>query len=353
MQAARVKVNPPRWDSHKVDLWPTFATDFESFVEYAGGHRLVELLNATAVNETLIPRSGSRSQSQSVQGVVDDDSDEAPPEDGPIQDRSELTQEERSMDVQFYHLLKLSITGPGHDAILHVAEKSFITAFGILRKEHGAANCLRKSALIQQLFDLSYTGQINEFKQQSLSLLRLIFEAKVDLEDIIMACLLNAFEGDEFQAFKLMTAKTIDDGEKINLYDHIQSIANSVELSQQSKARSTSLRVSGEPGCTRCGRSNHSQNKCFARSHLDGSQLSDRPPAQAPDEPCKAKIQGQQQGPRRGLRRKAFGLAPQSPWRRRRQALPRSDQDRCRPRDVTANPHHACHPVRENRSPRS
>jgi hypothetical protein len=283
MQATRVKVNPPRWDSTKVELWPTFATDFESFVEYAGGHRLVELLNATAVSETLIPaRSRSQTAERSVQGVPDD-SDEAPPEDAPIQDRSELTPEERSMDVQFYHLLKLSITGPGHDAILHVGEKSFITAFGILRKEHGAANCLRKSALIQQLFDLTYQGQINEFKQQALSLLRLVFEAKVDLEDIIMACLLNAFEGDEFQAFKLMTAKQIDEGERINLYDHIQSIANSVELSQQSKARSTSLRVTGEPSCTRCGRSNHAKNQCFAKSHVDGAKLTDRPPSQAPD----------------------------------------------------------------------
>ena len=43
-----VKVLPPKWDSNKRAEWPTFATDFESFVEYCNGEKLVALVHLAA-----------------------------------------------------------------------------------------------------------------------------------------------------------------------------------------------------------------------------------------------------------------------------------------------------------------
>ena len=42
-----VKLAPPKWDSNKKAEWSTFATDFESFVEYLEGEDLVSLVHST------------------------------------------------------------------------------------------------------------------------------------------------------------------------------------------------------------------------------------------------------------------------------------------------------------------
>lgn len=287
-----LKLPQPKWDSTKVDQWSTFATDFESLVECLGGERLVQLLDSKPQNVTLQPGEDRWSDTEEVRAVAAPGEDEEPPSDDLR--LSDLTVEELALDKKLYHILKLSITGPSHDMILHVQSKSFLSAFDILRREHGAANCLRKTALIGSLFGLSYNnGSIADFKQEALNLLRQIYQADVQLEDIIMACLLNAFDSEDFQAFKLMTAKQIDSGERINLFDHVQSIANSVELAQQSKHRSSVNRVTDAPGCTRCGQSTHDRNHCYAKRHKDGRKLTDRPPAQKPKKKGgKGKAQG-------------------------------------------------------------
>ena len=47
-----IKIHPPRWGSSKRDEWATFATDFESFVEFQGGEELVSIFQ-----ECVNPRS--------------------------------------------------------------------------------------------------------------------------------------------------------------------------------------------------------------------------------------------------------------------------------------------------------
>ena len=289
MDARSIRVYAPRFDSTKPDEFQTWSTDFQSYVEYQGGDRLVELAMIASGDAAVAATLVSRSAPQQVVNAIplgaggeaqDPNADEA----APLNNVGDLTADERRLDKQFYHLLKLHISGPGHDMILHVQSKSFVEAFAILQNEYGAANCLRKSALISQLFDLNYDGKIDDFKQKTLSLLRSIFQASIKIEDIIMSCLLNAFNSEEFQAFKLLTAKQIDSGEDINLYDFVQSIANSVELSSQSRSRTnTSLRVEGSPSCTRCGQDSHDRNQCYAKKHKDGTELNDRPPASKPN----------------------------------------------------------------------
>lgn len=294
-----IKLQPPTWDSNKRDGWTTFATDFESFVEYTGGETLVDLLRGPVTHDALIPTGLGLHALPTVQAhpvaASPAQAEAAPPADDPERDENlpdqprelnslaDLTAKELALDRRLYHVLKLSIKGPGHDLILHVPQKSFTLAFGILQKEFGAATCLRKTELINSLFKLSYDGQIPQFKQKSLALLRDIAQANVTLSDVITTCLLRSFDGEDFQGFKLLTAKRVDDGEDINHYDFIQSICNSAELALTNKSASQALKVnSQQPRCTRCGGKTHVKSKCYAKKHVDGHQLTDRAPAKPP-----------------------------------------------------------------------
>ena len=152
----------------------------------------------------------------------------------------------------------------------------FTVAWKMLNDEFGPANCLRKTALMQLRFD----GDIAKYKQYTLSLLNDILQAKVTLEDVMTVCVLQSFQDDAFQGCKLTAAQSIDKGEAINLFDFIQTMTNSIELVRKSH---TSVRKVQEPRCSRCGRDNHTKDKCVAKKDVSGKPLkSAKPGTRAP-----------------------------------------------------------------------
>ena len=166
-----IRLQPPQWDSSKPEQWQTFATNFESFVEYSGGEPLVEAVHGMAAVSTdaHAPQPTNVSESADSQVSFNSDLQAAEPE----QDQAErvLSPELRALDKKLYHVLKLSIKGPSHDILLH-APKSFVAAFTLLYGEHGANNCLRKTALISKLFGIKFDGDVAKFKQDALQTIR-------------------------------------------------------------------------------------------------------------------------------------------------------------------------------------
>ena len=271
------KVTHPTWDSSKRDKWPTFAADFCAYVEFHGGRELVDLLNPDQHSHLeLIPSLlGSHTPQQ--------DGGRAPVPTATAVSASVsldgLSPNLLDLDRKLYCILQLSVTGEGHDLILHVPQRSFVKAFFILQNTFGAANCLRKTELIAKLFDLKFNGNVSNFRQDSLSLLRSIYEAKIGLTDIIVVNLLRAFIGDEYNGMKLHTTQHINEGKTINIYDFVQTLCTSVEMVRQGKTSVNRV----EEGCTRCGSSTHTRKKCYAKNHKDGHRLEDPAPARKPN----------------------------------------------------------------------
>lgn len=63
-----VKVYPRKWDSSKKAEWPTFATDFESFVELQDGEELVRIVHnvATPNSKDVLPSNMIQTQQASL-----------------------------------------------------------------------------------------------------------------------------------------------------------------------------------------------------------------------------------------------------------------------------------------------
>ena len=113
----------------------------------------------------------------------DDDGEEFQDEHSAQGDQSGLlTPADHALNFKFYHVLKLCLKGPAHDTILHVANTTWTEAMSLLHKEYGNSTSLRKTKLIIRLFELSFDGDIDKFKQKTLSLIREIYESKVSFD---------------------------------------------------------------------------------------------------------------------------------------------------------------------------
>ncbi len=288
----RYKFQPPTWNSEKREKWPEFKTNFESFVHCCGGGELLEtLLQQRAMHKGLVPTASLARSSRDAASLADESQDAVSEEaslEEPSPRASRATQSLPEIDTTLYHVLKLSITGPAYNTVLHVTRPSFVEAFKLLSTEYGAANCRRKTALIRELMSFTFDGDINKFKDKALALLRAIFEVDITVEDIIVSSLIGAFKSEDFQAFKLLTAKRVDEGEDINLFDFVQNIVTSIELANEDKVQSASVNHA-RPGCSRCGHKSHTKDKCAAKKHKNGTILTDRPPGSRPPRRKQAK----------------------------------------------------------------
>ena len=109
-----IKLQPPKWDSNKRDEWHTFSTDFESFVEYAGGENLITQLKSGQQHSSLVPSklaqsyANSSSEESSKPAAAEDHQDE-------FLAQAALSDKDYALDKRLYHVLKLSITGSAHD----------------------------------------------------------------------------------------------------------------------------------------------------------------------------------------------------------------------------------------------
>ena len=262
-----VKVSPPKWDSNKRVEWPTFATDFESFVEYCNGEELVELIHLAihSRSQDVLPNQSVISQSLTSQSPGED---EQHPDFASRFDS--LKANMRKLDAKLYHILKLNVKGPSHDIIVH-SQKSFVQAFIMLYTEHGATNMLRKTGLISKLFGQLFKGDINKFKQEFLQLIQDVLRSNITIQDIIIQCILNSLQGEQYQAFKLVISKDLDDQDDPNPYDVLNSICSSLESSKDQS--NTSVVRNVHKHCTRCRRNNHDVNHCRATTDVDGNLL--------------------------------------------------------------------------------
>ena len=307
-----IKVHPPRWDSTKRDEWATFATDFESFVEFQGGEDLVtifqECVNPRSqdllpTNSTSLATDQDYLDASSDAGMIDTEQSHDPEPthtaSGTAKERFQaLSPDLRRLDNQLYHVLKLSIKGPSHDLILH-SQKSFIQAFVILHNEHAATNTLRKTALLNRLLSLQFDGNIIKFKQDGLQLIRDILRANITVQDIIIQCLLDSLQSEQFQGFKLMAAKQLDDTDETpNPYDFLTGICNAVE--QCSAPASKSHYPPGEDLCNRCKRAGHKARDCYAIRDNEGNNLDPRTATRKPTNRAKGHGKGRGKGKGQG-----------------------------------------------------
>ena len=177
----------------------------------------------------------------------------------------------RELDLQLYHMMKLKIKGPAHQSALHCT-KSYVHAMTLLHSEYGATNILRKAALISKLLNLMYGGNQVKFKDSAPTLIARVLKANITIQDILIQCLLNSFNGGEFQGFKLMIVKQLDDETDSNPYGVLTEICNFIEQPEGDKANSATSRYihtnnsstqGGSKSCHRCGRSNHFHDSCI------------------------------------------------------------------------------------------
>lgn len=290
MSTPHFKIQPPTWDSNKRAEWSKFHVDFCSYVIIQGGTRLVDLIHGNDPLDSSLTHSPPPLSSchNSVVGsekgendVRYDISHSAAPAEGVT--HTPLTTEEASLNTQFYHVMQLCLKGPAHDSILHAPNKTWTDAMALLITEYGNSTSFRKSKLILRLVDLRFEGDIDKFKQKTLSLIREIFECKVSFEEFIVIMVLQAFQGDEFNGIKLDIARQIDNGENFGIYAMLETICNSVEtIKPIKKANANHTRETPSGPCSRCGGKSHSRNKCYATKHVNGTKLKDRPPAKRP-----------------------------------------------------------------------
>ena len=259
----------PTWDSSKEDEWSGFSTNFESYVELSNGGELVSIL-LDLMNPN--PQDVSPSSALISTGDEEDGQEILTPE---ARVRA-LSPAFRKLDLQLYHVMELKIKGPTHQNILHCT-KSCVHAMDLLYSEYGATNILRKTALISKLLNLMYDGNQVKFKNSALTLIPEGLKANTTIQDILIQCLLNSFNGEKFQGFKLMIAKQLDDETDSNPYVVLTEICNCIEQSEGDKANSATSRYThidksstqgGSKSCHRCGRSNHSQDSCIANSDV-------------------------------------------------------------------------------------
>ena len=259
----------PHWDSSKRTEWPTFSTNFESFITLNDAEELVSI-----AQDLINPSSKYHAISSSF--TIDDEGEATQDEDAessattPEERYKNLSSDLKKLDSKLYHILVLKVKGPAHDTILH-CQKSFVQAWVLLHAEYGATNTLRKTALITKLFGLVYDGNLDSFKASALDLISSILKADITIQDILTQCLLNALASDKFQGFKLMVAKDLDDDEgHTNPYDILNQICNVIEQTE-STAKSTTSRYVQKP-CNRCG-GNHPTEDCYATKHVNGTLL--------------------------------------------------------------------------------
>ena len=152
-----------------------------------------------------------------------------------------------------------------------------------LYSEYGATNILRKATLIPKLLNLMYGGNQVKFEDSALTLISKVLKANNTIQDILIQCLLNSLNGEEFQGFKLMIVKQLDGETDSNPYGVPTEICNCIGQSEGDKANSAttsrythtnnSSTQGGSKSCHRCGRSNHSQDSCIANYDVDGNPL--------------------------------------------------------------------------------
>lgn len=282
MQASSFKLQPPTFDSKK-ESWGKFLTDSCSYVIIQGGQALVDKLLGNSTLDSSIIHNPTSSPNSRNNVVADQEEDEETLYTSPDQDSSRgLSQADHMMNSKFYHVLKLCLKGPAHDAILHVNQATWTEAMLLLQKEYGNSTALRKSKLIVNLFDLQFEGDIDKFKQKTLTTIREIYESKVTFEDFIVSMILQAFQGEEYTGIRLDVARQLDTTESINVHEMLDIICNAVETTKSIKKTSTNNTRSVPKGpCTRCG-GNHARNDCYATKHKDGHKLKDRAPAKRP-----------------------------------------------------------------------
>ena len=259
----------PQWDSSKRTEWPTFSTNFESFITLNDAEELVsiaqDLINPSSKDHTISSSFTIGNEGEATQAEDAESSARTPEE-----RYKNLSSDLKKLDTKLYHILVLKVKGPAHDTILH-CQKSFVQAWVLLHAEYGATNTLRKTALITKLFGLVYDGNLDSFKASALDLISSILKADITIQDILTQCLLNALASDKFQGFKLMVAKELDDDEgATNPYDILNQICNVIEQTE-STAKSTTSRYVQKP-CNRCG-GNHPTEDCYATKHVNGTLL--------------------------------------------------------------------------------
>ena len=167
----------PIWDSSKKDEWSVFSTNFESYVELPDGGELVLILLdfVNPNSQDVLPSDASIST-----GDAEDEQEILTPE---ARFRA-LSPAFKELYLRLYHVVELEITGPAHQNILHCT-KIYVHAMTLLYSEYGAANILRKTALISKLLNLVYGGNQVKFKDSVLTLIPEVLNANITIQDIL------------------------------------------------------------------------------------------------------------------------------------------------------------------------
>ena len=95
------------------------------------------------------------------------------------------------------------------------------------------------------------------------------------MEELMMYCITKSFPED-FLALKIMLNKRIEEstGNPHEVYDFVTFAFNTLEMSDTSSLHdSKALKAKIKQFCTRCGRNNHTIEKCRAKTHRNGTDL--------------------------------------------------------------------------------
>ena len=271
-----IKFSPPTWDSNKDSPpWIDFCHKFESFVDYQpGGTTLLSLANKIL---------GKTKKFVSNECVTEDALSFAPPQEAAedaeddarnVDSVRDFTKEECALDRNLHNILDNCISGTKRDSILSVSHRSWVQAWVALNREMGATTIKRKTVLMGDLVNLEFTTP-KDAKHEIMELIRKIYETNITMEELMMYCITKSFPED-FLALKIMLNKRIEEskGNPHEVYDFVTFAFNTLEMSDTSSLHdSKALKAKVKQFCTRCGRNNHTIEKCRAKTHRNGTDL--------------------------------------------------------------------------------
>ena len=300
----KIKTQAPEWDT---DRNPN-STDFMNFTKHfenmvdtmQGGRQLIDFLLHTENRE----RVTSRLMPSSLQGDMwqDDDDDEEhvdPAQHAKDKDEEgttksllcampktkitsyrDLPKESKILDKMLFPILQRCVQG-SKNALLNKGQCKFTHGMHLLYEHFMISKSKRKTEAFEQLAQLKFQGNVQDYQVSAIKAITEIYESKCTIEDLVMAQVMQSFEGVNKQ-IQHEIANDMDQGtDKINIFDAVTKYCSHLASVQSTQAQVHNVNKMAK--CSRCHKSGHHRSECFARRDADGNELQDKPPCMEPD----------------------------------------------------------------------
>lgn len=294
----KIKLHFTEWDADRNPQtldYINFRNQFENMVDTInGGYDLIDFVlfsqGRERITSSLVP--SSLQTNMWADDESDMDSDDEPLATAIITERKqittykELSKVSKELDKMLFPILQRCVKG-SKSALLNKCHAKFSQGMFLLHEHFLISKSKRKTEAFAKLRSLKFTGDVQQYQVEALTVITEIFDAKCSIKDLIMSEIMSSFEGINKQIQHEIAADLDEGSDNLNIHDAIARYMSHIATVSGGDSPLLAINANaaqrGPQVCSRCRKPNHTREQCFARKDVDFNILPDQPPCEEPE----------------------------------------------------------------------